>query len=67
MENKINIAELLRNCPKGMELDCTVFENLTFEEIDEVNSRILCNIQGNNGKLGISFNKFGCYSQLHLI
>lgn len=63
--NKINIAELLRNCPKGMELDCTVFENLTFEEIDEVNSRILCNIQGNNGKLGISFNKFGCYSELN--
>lgn len=25
MENKINIAELLRNCPQGMELDCTEF------------------------------------------
>lgn len=25
MENKINIAELLKDCPKGMELDCTVF------------------------------------------
>ena len=62
---KINIAELLKDCPKGMELDCTVFENLTFEEIDEVNSRILCNIQGNNGKLCISFNKFGCYSELN--
>ena len=62
---KINIAKLLRDCPKGMELDCTVFENLTFKEIDEVNSRILCNIQGNNGKLGISFNKFGCYSELN--
>jgi hypothetical protein len=62
---KIDISELLRDCPKGMELDCTVFENLTFEEIDEVNSRILCNIQGNNGKLGISFNKFGCYSELN--
>ena len=24
MENKINIADLLRNCPQGMELDCTV-------------------------------------------
>lgn len=65
MENKINVAEILKDCPKGMELDCTVFENLTFEEIGEVNSRILCNIQGNNGKLGISFNKFGCYSELN--
>ena len=62
---RIDIAKLLRECPKGMELDCTVFENLTFEEIDEVNSRILCNIQGNNGKLGVSFNKFGCYSELN--
>ena len=33
MENKINIAELLKNCPKGMELDCTMFENVTFEEV----------------------------------
>ena len=65
MENKINVAELLKDCPKGMELDCTVFENLTFEEITDVNSRILCNIQGDNGKIGISFNKFGCYSELN--
>lgn len=25
MENKINVAELLRNCPEGMELDCNLF------------------------------------------
>ena len=25
MENKINIAELLKDCPKGMELDCILF------------------------------------------
>ena len=34
MENKINIAKLLEDCPKGMELDCTMFENVTFEKID---------------------------------
>lgn len=32
---KINIAELLRDCPKGMELDCTMFENVTFEGIKQ--------------------------------
>ena len=32
-ENKINIAELLKNCPKGMELDCTMFENVTFVQV----------------------------------
>lgn len=29
MENKINIAELLKDCPKGMELDCTMFDEVT--------------------------------------
>ena len=33
MENKINIAEILKDCPKGMELDCVMFENVTFEGI----------------------------------
>ena len=27
MEKKINIAELLKDCPKGMELDCILFSN----------------------------------------
>lgn len=34
MENKINIAELLKDCPKGMPLDCTMFENVTFVRVD---------------------------------
>jgi hypothetical protein len=33
MENKINIAELLKDCPKGMELDCAMFEDVFFDEI----------------------------------
>ena len=32
MEN-IDIAELLKDCPQGMELDCTVFEGLEFDAI----------------------------------
>ena len=39
MENKINIAELLKDCPKGMELDCTVYNDVTFLRIDEVQNR----------------------------
>lgn len=34
MENRINIAELLKDCPKGMELDCTMLDNVVFEKID---------------------------------
>ena len=26
MNDKVNIAELLKYCPKGMELDCTIFD-----------------------------------------
>lgn len=31
---KVNIAEILKDCPKGMELDCLMFDNLVFSEID---------------------------------
>ena len=34
MKDKINIAELLKDCPKGMELDCTMFCN----KVEIVNS-----------------------------
>ena len=30
---KINIAELLKDCPQGMELDCTMFDNVTFDRV----------------------------------
>ena len=34
MEKKINIAKILNDCPKCMELDCTMYDNLVFCEID---------------------------------
>lgn len=34
MENKINIAELLKDCPKCMALDCTMFDKVTFVRVD---------------------------------
>lgn len=37
MKNKTNIAELLKDCPKGMELDCTICNNVvTLEGVDTV-------------------------------
>lgn len=35
MENRINIAEILKDCPKGMELDCTCADNVVFDKIIE--------------------------------
>lgn len=40
MENKINIAEILKNCPQGMELDCTMFDDAKFIDIEENNKPI---------------------------
>lgn len=34
---KINIAELLKDCPKGMELDCTMYDNVTLIQVQEDN------------------------------
>ena len=34
MENKINLVELLKNCPNGMELDCTMFDNVILLSVD---------------------------------
>lgn len=34
MENKINVAKILKDCPKGMELNCTMFDDVVFERVD---------------------------------
>ena len=32
---KLNIAEILKDCPKGMELDCTMYDNVKLIDVDE--------------------------------
>ena len=61
---KLNIAELLKDCPKGMELDCTIFDDVYFDYIDDVSDIINCYIQDSTKKIGISFSKYGCYSSI---
>ena len=34
---KINIAEILKDCPKGIELDCTMYDNVTLIQVREDN------------------------------
>ena len=53
MENRINIAELLKDCPKGMELDCVMYENVSFEGLAEdtlIEFPILVNICDDDGE-----------------
>ena len=70
MENKINIAELLKNCSQGMELDCSMFENITFEEVitvrgfdDKKRVKIILSTHYSDGtKDEISLTEFGTYT-----
>lgn len=64
MENKINIAELLKDCPKGMELDCPIFEGLEFDHIDEKNRTysIVCRVKTEFNSYNFhTFTEYGCY------
>lgn len=58
MENKINIAELLKNCHSGMELNCALYEDVYFDYVDEFNV-IHCYIQHETHKTSIVFNPYG--------
>lgn len=58
MEQKINIAELLKDCPTGMELGCTMYEDVYFDYVDELNN-IHCYIQQEFNKTSVIFNQDG--------
>lgn len=58
MENKINIAKLLKDCSSGMELDCTMYEDVYFDYVDELNY-IRCYIQQKFNKMSVVFNQDG--------
>ena len=34
MKEKINIVEILKDCPRGMELDCAICENVYFDKVE---------------------------------
>ncbi len=62
MEKKINIAELLKDCPKNMELDCTICNGVKFIELDR-NPNFPIVVRANNG-YEFSLTKYG---QVHNI
>ena len=57
MKDKINIAELLKDCPKGMELDCTIFEGVVFHDV--VDRHYPIRVRRKQGGL-INLNAYGC-------
>lgn len=58
MEKKIDIAAILKDCPRGMELDCTTWENVTFEE---VRNDVIIIIRNNKQPYvdSVALNKYG--------
>ena len=65
MENKINIAELLKDCPSGMELDCTMIDNVVFEKLDVRSSHhpiIIRRTDSKDSNTTIHLTKYGQYS-----
>lgn len=54
---KINIAELLKDCPKGMELDCTMFDNVTFYGISNEETIV---VRRESVKRKLYLDKYGC-------
>lgn len=59
MENKINIAEILKDCPKGTKLYSPIFGNVSFEKlIDNVVYPI--HVVGQNSRQ-IYFSEYGLY------
>lgn len=57
MKDKINIAELLKDCPQGMELDCTIYEDVVFHDI--VDRYYPIRVRRKQGGL-INLNAYGC-------
>lgn len=59
MKDRINIAEILKDCPKGMELDCTMYYNCTFDGIDDV-GYIEILVKTPSGRIRLT--KEGCFT-----
>lgn len=60
---KINVAELLKDCPKGMELDCTMYDNLYFDSVNaDYYGTINCYTLIDGIKTSINFTKYGTFN-----
>lgn len=59
-KEKINVAELLKNCPTGMKLDCVMFEDVVFDKI--ANNKIFTIYIKRDDGFPIALTKYGEYS-----
>ena len=60
MNENLNLVEILKDCPKGMELDCTMYDNVTFDGIIE--NRLYPIKVGVGGVTTMTLTKYGQYT-----
>lgn len=60
MKDKINVAELLRDCQSGMELYCTMWDNLYFDRVED--DLIHCYYELDGYRNTTMFLKNGCFT-----
>jgi hypothetical protein len=58
MEERINVAEILKDCPFDMELNCLMYDDVYFDYVDEFDM-IHCYIQWKTHKTSLTFNQYG--------
>ena len=61
MNENLNLVEILKDCPKGMELDCTMYDYVTFEGIKE-NSCYPIRVATEDGTT-VALTKYGQYTE----
>lgn len=64
MEKKLNLEELLKDCPKGMELDCTLMSDVYFDHIESLDAYpLVCYTEDKSTKRKniIRLTKYGCF------
>jgi hypothetical protein len=60
-EKRINVAELLKDCPKGMEINCLMYDGCTFKGVTESEDYPI-KIQAPDGSF--VFTKYGSISEI---
>ena len=60
---RINVAELIKDCPQGMELDSTMYDNLYFDSLNaDYYNTINCYTLIDGIKTYINFTKYGTFN-----
>lgn len=61
MDQRINIAELLKGCPKGMELDCIMYDDITLLGVDDMKFTIFPIRVLRKDGVSVELTKYGQY------